>query len=311
VPQDNSSVTINVTAFYHFKELSPEKLIDLESLLKEFSQGSGLRGLIVIGNEGVNGTVAASEEVIGQFKILLCQQLQCVETEFKDSTAQRMPFGRFKVALRPEIITTKDSTLSHLDSVGTHLSAKEWHELLNSDEEYVLVDTRNTYETEVGTFKDAIDPKIAKFSDFDEFVRSADLPKDKKLLLFCTGGIRCEKAVPEVKRLGYEKVYQLEGGILKYLKEYPNQHFEGECFVFDHRVSVDQNLQPSTTYKLCKHCGNPGKEAITCIQCDTKSTVCSKCLQHPHRETCSKNCAYHANKRLSKVTLTKSQGPNS
>jgi len=112
--------------------------------------------------------------------------------------------------------------------------------------------------------------------------------------MFCTGGIRCEKAVPEVQRLGYGNVYQLQGGILRYLEEYPEGFYRGECFVFDHRVAVDSGLQPSKLYKLCPHCGNPAQEQVSCCNCGAAAVVCKRCLEQPGRKTCSKNCAYHA-----------------
>ena len=146
-------------------------------------------------------------------------------------------------------------------------------------------------------FENAIDPKIAKFSDFKNFMEREALPKDKKLFLYCTGGIRCEKAVPEVMRLGYKNVYQLEGGILKYLEEYPEGHFKGECFVFDRRVSVDSNLKPTNMYSSCPHCGNPGKERIACSNCGCDTVVCHRCVSRADRNACSKNCAHHIRRK--------------
>lgn len=287
------SQEVVVSSFYKFLELSPEKLSEVQSGLEEFATTHGVHGLAVIGHEGVNSTVAASSDVMPKFKAFLTTLLDGAEIEFKDSRSEKMPFARFKIDVRPEIITTKDNSIAIELSEGTYLSPREWHEILQGSEEYLLVDTRNFYETEVGVFEGALDPKITKFSDFKKYVEENPLPKDKKLLLYCTGGIRCEKAVPEVKQLGYENVFQLHGGILKYLEEFPNGHFRGECFVFDHRVAVDQQLQPSKQYKLCPHCGNPAKEAISCKKCDTPAVVCAKCLTNDDKHSCSKNCAYH------------------
>ena len=130
-----------------------------------------------------------------------------------------------------------------------------------------------------------------------DFMEREALPKDKKLFLYCTGGIRCEKAVPEVMRLGYKNVYQLEGGILKYLEEYPEGHFKGECFVFDRRVSVDSNLKPTNMYSSCPHCGNPGKERIACSNCGCDTVVCHRCVSRADRNACSKNCAHHIRRK--------------
>jgi UPF0176 protein len=291
------SEEVVISAFYKFITLSPERVSELQARLESFANTSGLRGLVVLGSEGINATVAGTPAVMGDLKSLLLELLPNEDFTFKDSLSSSVPFARFKVDVRPEIITTYDLSLSSDESRGTQLSPQEWHEMLSSDPDVVVVDTRNDYETEIGVFEGAIDPKIKKFSDFRGYVEQQGLPKDKKLLLYCTGGIRCEKAVPEMKRLGYDKVYQLEGGILRYLETYPDGHFKGECFVFDHRVAVDSNLQPSKTYKLCPHCGNPAKEDIKCVQCDNESVVCHRCIEREDRRTCSKNCAHHARLR--------------
>jgi UPF0176 protein len=224
------------------------------------------------------------------------------EIPHKESVATRMPFARFKVDVRPEIVTIKNLDISADESLGTHLSPAEWHQALSSESDILLVDTRNDYEFEIGTFQDAIDPKIQKFSDFKTFMEAQNVPKDKKIFLFCTGGIRCEKAVPEVKRLGFENVYQLEGGILKYLEEYPEGLFKGECFVFDRRVAVDGNLQPTKMYSSCPHCGNPGKERIVCKNCEAETVVCHRCVGRDDRMSCSKNCAHHIRRKARSTT---------
>jgi UPF0176 protein len=296
--------TVAVAAFYKFLSISSEQVAEVRNDLERFATEHNLRGLVVLGVEGINATVAASPEVIAALKEFVRVRLSSPDIAFKDSIAEKMPFARFKVDVRSEIITTKNFEISIEDSLGTHLSPREWHEMIASDPDVVVVDTRNEYETEVGIFEGAVDPKIKKFSEFKEYVEANGLPKDKKLLLYCTGGIRCEKAVPEVKQLGYEKVYQLEGGILRYLEEYPEGYFKGECFVFDHRVAVDHHLQPSKTYKLCPHCGNPAREAIECNRCGSAAIVCHRCIEREDLKSCSKNCAHHI--RLRKEREAKS-----
>lgn len=295
-----SSDGVVVAAFYKFVSVVPEELDSVREQLEQFATTRGLKGLIVLGKEGVNGTVAASADTINDFESLLPQIFKGARFTFKHSTAEKPPFARFKVDLRPEIVTIGDPSISAKESEGTYLTPREWHEALSTDPDVVLVDTRNDYETDIGVFDKAIDPRIKKFSDFGSFVEQQGLPKDKKLFLYCTGGIRCEKAVPEVKRLGYDNVYQLEGGILKYLEEFPNGHFKGECFVFDHRVAVDQNLQPTQTYKLCPHCGNPSKDHLLCSLCSKDAPVCQRCAERADLQTCSKNCAHHARLRASR-----------
>jgi UPF0176 protein len=286
-----------VSAFYKFVSVAHERLESVRAQLEQFATEHALKGLVVLGCEGINSTVAGSAETIAAFERLLPEIFLGAEFTFKHSTADRIPFARFKVDLRPEIVTIGDQSISSAESAGTYLTPTEWHQALEHDPDVVLVDTRNDYETDIGVFEGAIDPRIRKFSDFGTFVEQHGLPKDKKLFLYCTGGIRCEKAVPEVKRLGYDNVYQLEGGILKYLEEFPNGKFKGECFVFDHRVAVDQHLQPTQTYKLCPHCGNPSKDHLECALCGKDAPVCHRCAERDDLKTCSKNCAHHARLR--------------
>jgi UPF0176 protein len=241
--------------------------------------------------EGINGTVAGSAEKIGAFKTAVEKAFDA-EIHFKDSVSEHPPFRDFRIRHRKEIVTLKRPDLVPNGESG-HLSPKEWHDVL-SNEDVVLIDTRNTYETDIGKFKNAIDLRIEEFSEFPEKIKSLGLKKDQKVLMYCTGGIRCEKAILEMNDQGYSNVFQLKGGILEYLKEFPNEHFDGECFVFDYRVAVDQNLNASARYRFCPHCGQPATEAIECVRCETKAVVCRQCLEKSKAHaTCSKNCAHH------------------
>ena len=289
--------TIAVSAFYKFIAIPSEEVPVIKRRLEEFAATIGLRGLVVLGTEGINSTCSGSPETIEALKAFLRELFPSEVITHKDSIAQTMPFGRFKVDVRPEIVTIKNVEISADESQGTHLSPAEWNEAILNDPDVMVVDTRNDYETEIGIFENAVDPKIAKFSDFGAFMASQDIPKDKKLLLYCTGGIRCEKAVPEVKRLGFKNVYQLEGGILRYLAEYPEGLFKGECYVFDRRIAVDNHLQQTQRYSGCPHCGTPGEERITCGNCHTPTVVCHRCLQKADRNSCSKNCAHHIRRK--------------
>jgi UPF0176 protein len=254
-----------VSTFYKFqKDADPEKT---KLFLEDISKKLNVRGLIIIGTEGFNATVCAKNiENLENFKDAIRDYFKVADLFFKDSESVVCPFRRFKVKIRPEIVTLGDTTLVpfELDGKNNHLSPTEWNQVMKNDDP-IIIDTRNWYETKIGTFKGAINPMTNKFTEFPKFLEKNNIPKDKKVLIFCTGGIRCEKGILEVQKQGYKNVYQLYGGILNYLKESPNDQFEGECFVFDHRVAVTQNLQPSTQYRLCPHCG----------------------------QTCSKNCAHH------------------
>lgn len=299
-----STEKVVIAAFYKFISIPKESLESIRERFVTFAEQSKLTGLLVMGTEGVNATVAGTEETIECLKDLLKELFPNQEITPKISFADSMPFPRFKVDIRPEIITTKDLSLSHEESAGTHLSPEEWHAMIENDPDVLIVDTRNDYETEIGVFEGAVDPKIKKFSEFQTWVEENNLPKDKKIMMYCTGGIRCEKAVPEVKRLGYNSVFQLEGGILKYLEKYPEGFFKGECFVFDHRVAVDGHLAPSKTYRLCPHCGNPAKERITCKECKQEAVVCHSCIGQSFRVACSKNCAHHIKRKEAKLPST-------
>lgn len=152
-----------------------------------------------------------------------------------------------------------------------------------------ILDTRNTYESAIGTFEGAIVPPLASFHEFPAYVEKSNIPKEKPVLMFCTSGIRCEKAAEEMRNQGYKEVYQLDGGITNYLAEYPNGHWRGECFMFDHRVAIDTTLKPSTRYKLCPACGNPGDVRTTCEHCTTPCTLCATCVEKAPI-ACSRTC---------------------
>jgi len=281
-----------VTTFYKFKSL--ENLEQAKTELEAKAIELRMKGLIILGSEGFNATVAGPiRENFESFKKFISEYFDVPELFFKDSESEKAPFRRFKVKIREEIVTLGTPELFPQYENNHHLSPSEWNKVLKQEKDVLLVDTRNWYETKIGTFKGAINPRIDKFTEFPEYVEKHNIPKDKKMLIFCTGGIRCEKGILEMQRQGFENVYQLDGGIINYLKEYPNDQYEGECFVFDHRVALDQNLQPTTRYGLCPHCGQPSGQEITCKRCDTVELICEDCAELEwKKDTCSKNCAY-------------------
>ncbi len=280
-----------ITACYVFVPFTEERLKTLQQELKTFGQQNEMRGLVLIASEGLNGTVAGGAEAIMNWKKKVTEL--CGETIFKDSSADHMVFRRWSVKIKPEIVALKKDV--HPNGKHKHLTPAEWNEAMEKGDA-IIIDTRNDYEVAIGKFEGAIDPKIKSFHEFPEYVEKMEFPKDKKFLIYCTGGIRCEKALLQMEKQGYENVYQLEGGILGYLQQFPEQKFEGECFVFDHRVSVDQKLHPSQTYGMCPHCGNPGDQLIKCF-CGKEQKVCTSCLAQERARTCSKNCAHHYEKR--------------
>ncbi|OGJ59535.1 hypothetical protein A2635_02465 [Candidatus Peribacteria bacterium RIFCSPHIGHO2_01_FULL_51_9] len=286
---------ISITAFYKFLTLTKAQVQNLQEELHEFGETNDMRGLIILAEEGINGTVSGTSKTIPTFQKVL--QSHFGETLFKNSTSVSEPFRRWFVKIRPEIVSIGNAqaipTVRHRS-----LSPQEWQHILDT-EEVVVLDARNTYETRIGKFKHAIDPQIRKFQEFPQFVQHCTVSKEKKILLYCTGGIRCEKALMTMEEHGYKNVFQLEGGILKYLEQFPCKNFEGECFVFDHRTAVDQELRPSKMYALCPHCGDPGDRIISCVLCKNTCRVCRDCLHYPQKHTCSKNCAHHYSRQLS------------
>lgn len=285
--------TWSISTFYFFSPL--ENLSTIEMELEAVGERLGIKGLFILGTEGLNSTFGApSAEARENFKNWVRDYFQQPELFFKDSESPVQPFPQIKIKVRPEIVTLGLPGVMPPAGKNRHLTPAEWDQVLEN-EDVAIIDTRNDYEYRIGTFRGAVDPKIPQFTDFPKFFESQNYPRDKKILIFCTGGIRCEKGILELERQGYANVYQLEGGILNYLKERPNRNFVGECFVFDNRVALTQELKESEVYKLCPHCGEPGEIKINCVRCDGESQLCPKCLerQTPEHATCSKNCAHH------------------
>ena len=248
--------------------------------LTELCDQNGIKGTLLLAAEGLNGTVAGTQSGITALIAFIeaIPALREQNIELKYSTASQMPFNRMKVRLKKEIVTMGVDGIDPLQSVGTYVQPQEWNALID-DENTILIDTRNDYEYAIGTFKGAIDPKTKTFREFPQWVEDhRDELEGKKIAMFCTGGIRCEKATAFVKGLGFDDVFHLKGGILKYLEDMPAEdtRWEGECFVFDERVSVGHGLVEGDV-ELCRACRNPvtpeGKlsqfyeEGISCDTC--------------------------------------------
>lgn len=258
--------TLAITSSYAFLPFSQQQLITLQQELKPLGNERGMNGLVLLAPEGINSTVCGTPEVIADWK----EGMRALKSDilFKDSTAEQPIFRRWSVKIKSELITFKQPGIV---PGGRHLTPQEWKQMMERDD-VVLVDARNGFEVGLGKFRNALDPQLKHFQDFPVAIQAAAIPKDKTVMLYCTGGIRCEKALPAMEAQGYTNVYQLEGGILAYLEQFPHDAFEGECFVFDHRVAVDQHLQPSKTYHLCSECGDP-VASVTCERCCEKLAV--------------------------------------
>ena len=270
-----------VCALYKFVTL--EDYQEIKAPLLNFMLAHDLRGTLLLAHEGINGTVAGSRDAVNALLAFLGNDPRLAEVSYKESFVDETPFLRTRVKLKKEIVTMGVEGIDPKRVVGTYVQAKDWNALI-SDPDVLLVDTRNDYEVQVGTFKHALNPNTESFREFPQYVKdNLDPTKNKKVAMFCTGGIRCEKSTAYLKEQGFEEVYHLEGGILKYLEDVPEQEslWEGECFVFDERVTVNHALEKGN-YDQCNACRMPITEqdklsdyyqhGISCPHCFEKST---------------------------------------
>ena len=244
-----------IITFYQFKKVfDTEKL---QFLLKDFCSFNKIKGTILLAEEGINGTLAGLPKPIK----LLEEELNIIgflDLEMKKSFYDFMPFNRLKIKIKTEILTFNEKNLDFENISGKHIKSNEWNNIINEDGT-TLIDVRNDFEVKLGSFKGSINPKTKNFSEFKKFVKkNLDIKKNEKIAMFCTGGIRCEKASSYMLSLGFKNIFQLKGGILKYLEEtkLKDSEWEGECFVFDNRVSLKNEMKPGT-YEICHACRNP------------------------------------------------------
>ncbi len=231
-----------IIAFYKFVPLAD--YLTMQSGMVQFMRDEQIKGTIVLASEGINGTCCGNHGAIANFMVYLNNALGVQDITYKKSFNNYNPFTKAKVKLRPEIVTMGKSMVNPLAITGEYVAPQYWNALI-SDPNVMVIDTRNTYEVQLGTFKNAIDPETENFRDFPDYVEKNLVDcKNKKIAMFCTGGIRCEKSTAYLKQLGFKQVYQLDGGILNYLEVIDSQEslWQGSCFVFDERVAVDGNL---------------------------------------------------------------------
>ena len=242
-----------------------------------------VKGTLLLASEGINGTIAGPEAGVRAVLAHLRSDARLAQLVHKESWSAKPPFLRMKVRLKKEIVTLRVPELDPNKTVGQYVKPQDWNALL-SDPDVVLIDTRNDYEVAIGTFKGAINPDIKTFTELPVWLDaqpglSGEAAKKRKVAMFCTGGIRCEKSTALMKMRGFDEVYHLEGGILKYLEEVPPEEsvWEGECFVFDERVSVGHGLKPGP-YELCRSCRWPLSEADKASPDYVKGVSCSHCV---------------------------------
>ncbi|PZO54110.1 MAG: hypothetical protein DCF15_12045 [Phormidesmis priestleyi] len=247
---------LTVATFYKFVALPDYKT--LQPSLKEICQIQQVKGTVLLAAEGINGTLAGTRHGIDAVLAHIQADQRLSDLDIKESSAADFPFEKLKVRLKKEIVTLGLPDVSPTQQVGTYVAAQQWNELI-ADPTVTVIDTRNDYEVGMGTFKRAQNPNTATFNEFPDYTKnSLDPAKHKKVAMFCTGGIRCEKASSYLLSQGFEAVYHLKGGILKYLEEIPEEQslWQGECFVFDERVAITHGLETGS-YALCYACGHP------------------------------------------------------
>ncbi len=245
-----------VAALYHFAAV-PD-FADLREPLHEVCARAGVRGSLLLASEGINGTIAGTREGIDTVLAHLRADARFAALEHKESRSAELPFGKLKIKLKNEIVTMGVPGIDPARIVGTYVEPRQWNALL-ADPEVLVIDTRNDYEVKVGSFENAVSPQTQSFREFPAYVeRELRGQEQRPIAMFCTGGIRCEKATAYLREQGFERVYHLRGGILKYLEQVPEaeSRWNGECYVFDERVAVGHGLKQGRT-RRCEACGDP------------------------------------------------------
>lgn len=261
---------LNITA-YKFVRLSPEELLDLKVELKENAKLLGIRGTILLSEEGINMSLAGQAEAIEKYIQYVTFQQKFEDMPIKKSFSNDYPYRRMIVRIKKEIIKMNCPEISPERETAPHLSPAEFKRWYQENKDMIVLDTRNDYEIAIGTFRNAVDLNIHNFHEFPKAIEKLpDGAKQKPIVTFCTGGVRCEKAAQYMRDQGFEEVYQLDGGILNYFTEVGADYYDGECFVFDMRITVDPKLQETSTTQ-CLSCRMPVKRDLeACSHCGSK-----------------------------------------
>ena len=270
-----------IVSLYSFFSFQENLILELKNNLLNIEKKNDLSGLIIIANEGINGTICAEENITEIVLDLIKRYIGINKLNIKESYSNNKIFKKLKIKLKKEIVTMGISKINPSQEAGTYIESNDWNKIIE-DKNTIVIDTRNHYEVSIGSFKESINPNTKNFSEFPKWVdKNLSNKESKNIALFCTGGIRCEKATSLLRKKGFKNIYHLKGGILKYLEEIKKEEslFEGECFVFDKRVALDHDLKKGS-YSICHACGMPislkdqnkneYKEGIQCHLCIDK-----------------------------------------
>ena len=296
-----------IITLYKFHKI--QKPFKLQAALKKDLKNLDILGTIIVGNEGINGTISGTSTNLDRAIEHLKLHSKILDLDLKESFSKKSPFLRLKIKIKDEIVTMGKKNINPLTQSGEYIDHTKWNALIE-DKNTILIDTRNSYEYAIGTFKNSINPKTSNFKEFPEWVKkrkfSESDKKQKKVAMFCTGGIRCEKASAFMKNEGFENVYHLKGGILKYLEETEtlNSLWQGECFVFDDRVSVKHDLLEGS-YDLCHGCRMPITEQEKLSRHYVKGVSCSNCV---NKKTSKQIQRYRT--RQKQINLAKGKNKN-
>ena len=275
--------TIYIYTFYRFKNLVNIKHIKNE--LNRFSRDKLILGTILIADEGINGTISGNKKNLDYLVKNIKKTLRIKKISLKISKNSFIPFYRLKVRLKKEIVTIGDKSISPAKVSGKHIPPKEWDKIIN-DKGYLVIDTRNDYEINIGSFKNSVNPNMKSFKNFPKYIKNLNLNKKQPIAMFCTGGIRCEKASSYLIKNGFKDVSQLDGGVLNYLEYKKNKKintWNGECFVFDNRVSVDKYLNKGN-HDQCYGCRHPITEEDKKLNSYIKGASCKYCIKEKRKE---------------------------
>ncbi len=286
------SQPFKILLYYKYVPLANPEAI--KNWQKELCQKLNLKGRLLISDEGINGTLAGLEAAVDQYMLETQKQPEFTDMEWKISWADEQVFPKLKVVVRDEIVTLgikKTGTDVDIDNKAHYIEPAELKKLYESGEDFVIIDARNLYEAEIGKFKNAVIPPIDNFREFPEFVKTLENYKEKDVVTYCTGGVRCEKASAYLREQGFKNVRQLHGGIHEYGEQAGGKYFEGEMFVFDKRLHVPVNTENPTVISKCKYCAQPITRYVDCAvpSCPELFICCAACEQ-AHLGTCSEKC---------------------